>query len=304
MTEIDQKAICQWHQDEERWWNDHGEYMTFQWKLTPALSEKIRGDMEQDYKQFLLHPGERLLDIGCGSGWLSAYFAERGMSVLGVDISREQIDAANRMKGERGSANLAFECLDFMNWDAKGHSASFSNVFVSAFLHHLPASELELVLQKIAQVTKPGGRVYFYEPLQCGGQRRFLIKIIDRFYNTLLHLLVDRLPRWFGWWSERHRTEIARGYTMSSPHESPVVLERLVEYCGRSFDINEIKGWHLNSLGFGMQSMGLKESVRQKYASITTLLYSFDQLLFRCFGWEAFTIPGRFILCSIKMTRK
>ena len=300
----DAEMTRQWHEDEERWWNDHGEYMTLQWKLTPKLSEQIRGAMERDYKSFLLYPGERLLDLGCGSGWLSAYFADRGMNVLGVDISSEQIDAANRLKAGYPGAKLEFECCDFMKWDVERYRSNFSSMFVSAFLHHLPEHELALVLEKIALMVKPGGRVYLYEPMQCGRQRTFLIKVIDRFYNLFMQLWLDTFPRWFGWWSERHLAELKRGYTMSSPHEAPVMLEHLNEHCGQNFEISETRGWHLNSLGFGMQSMGLKESVRSWYAPLTCLLYAVDQLLFRCFGWQAFSTPGRFILCSVKMTRK
>ena len=39
-------------------------------------------------------PGARLLDAGCGTGHFSAFFAEQGFEVVGVDISRNMIEAA------------------------------------------------------------------------------------------------------------------------------------------------------------------------------------------------------------------
>ncbi len=47
-----------------------------------------------------LRPGDRLLDVGCGPGRHSHLFAERGIDVLGVDISNEFIKLANKKKSK------------------------------------------------------------------------------------------------------------------------------------------------------------------------------------------------------------
>src|SRR5205823_12193023 len=41
-----------------------------------------------------LPPGSRILDVGCGSGWLSEYFARLGYIMHGIDISPELIEMA------------------------------------------------------------------------------------------------------------------------------------------------------------------------------------------------------------------
>lgn len=301
-VELDQWA--QWHQDEKIWWNMYGDYMTYQWQLTPHLHQAIRVPLEKEYEEYLLQPGGKLLDLGCGSGWLSFHFAEQGMSVLGIDLSREQINSANELKAKKGVGNVEFECADFMDWNSGHYEGGFDSVFVSAFMHHLPEVELELIVRKIASVVKPGGRVFMYEPLTAARSRSLLVKLIDRLCFAALLLLLDKLPKWLDLISDRHKKELARGYTMTSPHERPVDVGLLKTFCGSDFEIAEIKGRHLHSVGFAMQVTALKENVRWFYESLGRFWYGVDRLLFRMFGWEAFSLPGRFILCSIKLTRK
>src|SRR3984893_15967469 len=54
--------------------------------------------------------GERILDIGCGTGHLTAQIAESGAQVVGVDRSPEMIAAA-----QKAYPNLQFEVADARN---------------------------------------------------------------------------------------------------------------------------------------------------------------------------------------------
>ena len=70
-----------------------------------ALEQAIRKPFSQDDRARLLveigtvisllpDPPARLLDLGCGPGWTSAFFAQCGYEVVGVDFSPEAIAAA------------------------------------------------------------------------------------------------------------------------------------------------------------------------------------------------------------------
>jgi SAM-dependent methyltransferase len=50
----------------------------------------------------LLPPGARVLDLGCGEGRDSVFFAERGFDVTGVDIARSGLSKAERLACARG----------------------------------------------------------------------------------------------------------------------------------------------------------------------------------------------------------
>ncbi len=91
-------------------------------------------------------PGERILDIGCGDGALTAKLAEAGCRVVGVDASAEQVAAA-RARGLDARVMDAAE-LDF--------EAEFDAVFSNACLHWIKAADA--VVAGVRRALKPGGR--------------------------------------------------------------------------------------------------------------------------------------------------
>jgi len=301
----DEVSIEKWHEDEKKWWNRYGHYMTYQWTLTPSLNKITRTELEQDYTKFLLAANGNLLDLGCGGGWLSLHFAEKGMRVYGVDLSQEQINDANLLKSNRKLDNVDFECCDLIQWDSEKYKAKFDCVFVNAFLHHLPEIELEVLFNKIADVLKSDGKVYMYEPLfELPSRRNIFARLFDFFCKSLMYLLLTILPKYLGMYNEQHIKNVENGYQMCSPHEGPVDIEVIRRCCAHSFEILEIRGWHLFSMGFAMQTMALKKFFRKIYEPVVLLFYWLDKMFFRIFKWSDFSQPQRFILCSIKLKRR
>jgi trans-aconitate methyltransferase len=90
--------------------------------------------------------GERILDLGCGDGTLTARLAALGCEVLGIDSSADQIAAAQ-------ARGLHAEVLDA---HALPYQAEFDAVFSNAALHWMRAPAR--VLANVARALKPGGR--------------------------------------------------------------------------------------------------------------------------------------------------
>lgn len=104
--------------------------------------------------------GKRVLDLGCGAGETSVYFALQGAQVDALDISPEMVAVAQRL-AERHQVKLHLhtgvaEKLPFA-------SESFDLVFGNGVLHHV---DLIPALQEIRRVLKPGGKAAFIEPLK------------------------------------------------------------------------------------------------------------------------------------------
>jgi trans-aconitate methyltransferase len=83
-----------------------------------------------------LQAGERILDLGCGSGELTAQLAAElapsGGSVVAVDVAQSMLDAAKRFETD----NIRWHCVDGQQlepWlDAQGEREAFDRVFSNA----------------------------------------------------------------------------------------------------------------------------------------------------------------------------
>jgi len=106
-----------------------------------------------------LHPGEAVLDVGCGTGTL-ALEAKRCVGqagrVAGVDPSQEQIARAHA-KAARRHLPIDFQIGVIEQFAFPDQT--FDVVFSTLMMHHLPASLKRQGLAEIARVLKPGGRL-------------------------------------------------------------------------------------------------------------------------------------------------
>jgi trans-aconitate methyltransferase len=98
-------------------------------------------------------PGERILDLGCGDGFLTRRIAESGATMVGVDASPQMVAAAK----ERG-ADARVGSGESLPFDQE-----FDAVFSNAALHWM--SDHHAVLQGVYRALKPGGRFV----AECGG---------------------------------------------------------------------------------------------------------------------------------------
>ncbi len=113
-------------------------------------------------------PGERILDLGCGTGHLTAKIAEAGARVLGIDSSPAMIAQARR-----NYPRLKFALADAHRYRT---DAPFDAVFSNAALHWM--LDAEAVAESISLALRPGGRFVF----EMGGRGN--IATIDPVLDT------------------------------------------------------------------------------------------------------------------------
>jgi trans-aconitate methyltransferase len=98
----------------------------------------------------LLSPkvGERILDIGCGTGHLTQDIASYGAEVLGIDSAETMI-----LQARENYPDLQFAVMDAINLEFKGE---FDAVFSNAALHWI--KQPEKVIAGVWKSLKPKGR--------------------------------------------------------------------------------------------------------------------------------------------------
>lgn len=94
------------------------------------------------------HRGERILDLGCGTGHLTQAIAERGAEVVGIDASPEMVAQARA-----NYPGLRFAVADAASFVVE---APFAAVFSNAVLHWVRGHEG--VARSVAAALAPGGR--------------------------------------------------------------------------------------------------------------------------------------------------
>jgi len=130
-------------------------------------------------------PGERILDLGCGTGALTAEIAARGADVLGIDRSTEMISQARKK----------FPALKFETLDARAlpFHAEFDAVFSNAVLHWIP--EADQVIAGVARSLRPGGR--FVAEFGGKGNIERLVAGFHRAFSSLRIREPEGVSPWF-----------------------------------------------------------------------------------------------------------
>lgn len=109
--------------------------------------------------QFLLskiQPGERVLDIGCGTGRFTVPLAELGTDVSALDISTGMLEI---LRGKLDAKGLAADLQQGDMAHLPFPDNSFDVVTSFLALMHIPLEDRPAVFREVRRVLKPGGRM-------------------------------------------------------------------------------------------------------------------------------------------------
>ena len=139
-----------------------------QWSSLPMIQMSAL-DTYQFVKAMIAGPEQKIIEIGCGNGYLALELARDGHEVIGLDRSPEIIEVAERSRAASpdtpGFGKLTYLCTDFGTW--QGVDASFDLVVINRTLHHL--TELGPIVTNVKRLLTQQGRLicqdYAYDRL-------------------------------------------------------------------------------------------------------------------------------------------
>ncbi|MEU8246304.1 methyltransferase domain-containing protein [Nonomuraea sp. NPDC048916] len=107
-----------------------------------------------------IRPGEKILDVGCGTGYLTHLLAPvtgPAGQVTGVDPSASMVGHA----GRHAPRNCSYQVGE--GQDLPFPDASFDVLVSTLAVHHMPSSARALAVQEMFRVLRPGGRLLIAE---------------------------------------------------------------------------------------------------------------------------------------------
>jgi SAM-dependent methyltransferase len=127
-----------------------GEWGNDYWVKWSAITEALR--------RLQIEPGSSVLDIGCGTGWTTAFLAEAGYQPTGIDIAPAMLEVA-REHARRWQIDAEFREADMDDFSL---DRTFDAALVFDALHH--SNHPERVVANVAQHLRTGGWALFGEP--------------------------------------------------------------------------------------------------------------------------------------------
>ncbi len=136
------------------WWDETSLLNVLHGSVTPGRFEYFRGVLARQFGTGLA--GLRVLDIGCGGGFLAEEFAALGCRVTGVDPSPASIGAARAHAAGRG---FRIDYRVGVGEELPAPDAGFGVACCCDVLEHV--SDVDRVISETARVLEPGGLYLF-----------------------------------------------------------------------------------------------------------------------------------------------
>ena len=130
----------------------------YEWILHSTFTVSVREKSLESAKPYLLpmvHQGDEVLDLCCGTGFVSFWLEELGAKVLGMDFAQYMISLAKQGANQRGSTVEFIEADIFAQDFGQGR---FDLISCFDSISDFPISDFAKLSKKIARALKPGGR--------------------------------------------------------------------------------------------------------------------------------------------------
>jgi len=157
--------------------------------LTLGRIQRIKQKIATEY----LKPDMRVLEIGCGTGTLTAMMAARGAEVTGIDAVPAMLaEAEVKLEAEGLLERVSLKHMDAALIGERFPPSSFDLIASTLVFSELPPDEQLFVLEACKGLLAPGGRLLLADEIVPTGLWSRLLYILVRLPLVLLTWLLTR----------------------------------------------------------------------------------------------------------------
>ena len=108
-----------------------------------------------------MKPGDRALDVCCGTGALVLFYAKRGIIADGIDLNPRVIEVAENKRGKHNFSYVSFQTANAL--DLPFDENMFDHASISMSLHEKERVDRDIVISEMKRVVKIGGNLIFID---------------------------------------------------------------------------------------------------------------------------------------------
>ncbi|TFG44931.1 MAG: methyltransferase domain-containing protein [Dehalococcoidia bacterium] len=121
-----------------------------------------------------MQPGQKVLDVCCGTGDQAVHYARLGLDACGIDLDERMIAVAEGKKRRHGRDNICFQTADAAALLFRNRSFDYATV--SLALHEKPLEIQLQVIEEMQRVVKKGGVLILAD---FGVPAKWFIRLIE-----------------------------------------------------------------------------------------------------------------------------
>ncbi|MEG3626704.1 class I SAM-dependent methyltransferase [Streptomyces poriticola] len=134
------------------------------WDAEPALTAARHLAL---FEPHLADPGLPLVDLGCGNGTQTRYFADRFPRVVGADLAAAALDHARRADPAGQATYRQLDAADKAEVETLHAELGDANVYVRGVLHQCADDDRQPLADGLAALLGTRGRALLVEPSQA-----------------------------------------------------------------------------------------------------------------------------------------
>jgi len=112
-----------------------------------------------------MNPNDKVLDLGCGGGYISKYMADNGLQPIGIDFSEKMIEIAKKKYPQ-----ISFFNMDIADVDIFFPEDAFDGLIAIYTMYFIPKEQMDRVLEGLSRVLKDGANFFLVTQAGIGEQ--------------------------------------------------------------------------------------------------------------------------------------